>query len=97
MANRFTRYWFRPKKEIDRLRFSTKCWHKGILDGIDADDMPFLSHYVEVKVLNGLGYRQDLNDLDAYTGTCLINIKAELNKLESEDMKNSSKKGSRRG
>lgn len=83
---------FCTKKEIDRLRFSTKCWHKGILDGINPDDMPFLMHYVEMKTLNGLGYRQDLSELDAYTGTCLINIKSELNKLEAEDMKKSSKK-----
>lgn len=54
--------------------------------------MPFLSHYVEMKVLNGLGYRQDIKELDAYTGTCLVAIKAELNKLESEDMDRKTKK-----
>lgn len=97
MDNVFITYWICPKKEVDRLRFSTKCWHKGILDGIHPDDMPFLMHYIEMKTLNGLGYRQDLSELDAYTGTCLINIKAELSKLEAEDMKNSSKKGASRG
>ena len=92
MVNLFTRDGLCTKKEIDRLRFSTKCWHKGILDGIHPDDMPFLMHFVEMKTLNGLGYRQDINELDALTATYLINIKSELNTLEAEDMKKNSKK-----
>lgn len=97
MDGRFNEDWVCTKKELDRLRFSTKCWQKGILDGIHPDDMPFLMHYVEMKTLNGLGYRRDVSELDVYTGTCLINIKAELSKLESDDMKNNSKKGANRG
>ena len=48
--------------------------------------MPFLVHFAEMKILNGLGYKQDINELESNIGTCLINIKSEINKLDSEDM-----------
>ena len=55
--------------------------------------MPFLVHYAEMKILNGLGYRQDINELDANIGACLIAIKGELNKLDAEEMDKKTSKG----
>lgn len=59
--------------------------------------MPFITLYAEMKILNGLGYRHDINELDIATATRLVIIKGVLNKLEKEEMESSSKKGVRRG
>lgn len=59
--------------------------------------MPFLALFTERTVLAGLGYNSDINDLDCYTAACLVNIKAEMNKQESEEQKRSTKKGGTRG
>lgn len=80
------------KKDIDRLRFSTKCWFKGINDGIDPAAMPFLSLFIERKTLVGLGYVSNMDTLDCYTASCLINIEAEIKKQESEERKREASK-----
>jgi len=54
--------------------------------------MPFLSLYSERKILSGLGYTSSMDELDSFTATILVNIKAELNKQENEEMKRNSKK-----
>lgn len=60
--------------------------------------MPFLTLYSERKTLSGLGYVSDMNELDCYTATCLINIQAEINKQESEEhKKTASKRGVKNG
>lgn len=60
--------------------------------------MPFLSLYSQRTILAGLGYTSNINDLDCYTASCLVNIKAEINKQENEEREKSIKKGrSKRG
>lgn len=59
--------------------------------------MPFLTLFSERKTLTGLGFTSDLNELDCYTATCLINIQAEINKQECEEQKKVSKKGNKHG
>lgn len=97
MDKSYNSKWFYAKKSVDRIRFSTKCWYKGISDGIDPESMPFLTLYSERKILSGLGYISSINELDCYTATALVNIKAEINKQETEDRKKDSKKGVKRG
>jgi hypothetical protein len=55
--------------------------------------MPFLSLFIERKTLAGLGYTSNLNELDCYSATCLINIEAEIKKQELESRKRESSKG----
>ena len=86
-----------PKKDIDRIRFATKCWYKGINDGIDSLSMPFLNLFTDRQILSGLGYTSHIDELDCYTATVLTIIKAELNKQESSNRAKDSKKGGKRG
>jgi hypothetical protein len=55
--------------------------------------MPFLALYIERKTLAGLGYTSNLNELDCYTVTCLLNVEAEIKKQESEARKHEASKG----
>jgi hypothetical protein len=59
--------------------------------------MPFLSLYSERKILAGLGFTSDLNELDCYTVNMLVNIEAEIRKQEAEERKKASKGRGRRG
>ncbi len=59
--------------------------------------MPFLALYSERKILAGLGYTLNADDLNCYTATCLINIEAEIKKQEHEKSKRDSKGRGTRG
>lgn len=59
--------------------------------------MPFLNLYAERQILSGLGYTSNMDELDCYTATMLVTIKAEINKQESESRKKETKKGGKRG
>lgn len=89
-------FWVCPKKKLDKLRFSVKCWFKGIHDGVSPDDMPFLTLYLERMVLKDLGYNSDIGELDSETATCLIAIKAEITTQENEIRNKSLKKGGKK-
>jgi hypothetical protein len=54
--------------------------------------MPFLALYSERSVLAGLGYMSDINEMDSYSANCLVNIKMEINKQQSEEQKKKSKR-----
>lgn len=93
MAHKYDFAWFCTKKKLDQLRFSVKCWFKGIHEGINPDDMPFLTLYLERLTLKELGYTSNIDELDAETATCLITIKSEITKQENELKEKSYKKG----
>ena len=65
------------------------------MDGVHPDDMPFLSLYLDRKILNELGYNSSIDDLDVMTANYLINIHGEIKKQEREEMESNSKKKKR--
>ncbi len=57
----------------------------------------YVYFFIERKRLAALGYNSSIDDLDCYTGTCLLLVSCELDKIEQEEMKKKTVRGGRRG
>lgn len=76
----------RRKKSLVKLQAQATASFKGFL--VHNEMAPFVAEFNNRKRMIALGYGDFMENLDAYTAECFIEISMLYNKLEIEKMNN---------